>query len=222
MKKILIYSIVSLFALTALCASAYGANNVQTQAQNQGDNNAVMIQARQQIKAQTATELKQMIQEKKQAMAQELDEMKEERKSVRQNQNEVMLAVHSLLVSEELVGGIGPQVSEIAREFNNSIQATILAEEKINSKSKFVKFFMGGDDEAADEIEQEVNASRENIRNLNQLIRECECDEEVRNIIREQLENTEQEQNRLEKIAKNEKAKKGLFGWIKNIFRFGR
>ena len=141
---------------------------------------------------------------------------------VHQNQNEVMLAVHALLASEDLVGGIGPQVSEIAREFNNSVQATVLAEEKINSRNKFVKLFIGGDDEAADEIEQEVNKNRARIQNLNQLIRGCECDEEIRNIIQEQLENTEQEQDRLKDVAKNEKAKKGLLGWLKNIFRFGK
>jgi len=247
MKKVFIYSVVSLFVFTILCAGAYGASSdkgksalgvvgdeqsVQTQTrtqsqtqdptQNQGDDSVIMIQERQQIKAHTATELKQMIQERKQEMDDELFEMKEERKEVRQNQNEVMLTVHSLLASEDLVGGIGPRVSEIAREFNNSVQATLLAEDKINSRSNFVRLFIGGDNEAADEIAQEVNANRDRIRNLKQLMNECECDEEIRNTIREQIMNTEQEQNRLEELADGEKIKKGVFGWLKNIFRFGR
>ena len=207
MKKILIYSVVSLFAFTALCAGVYGAN---------------MVQERQQIQVQTSNELKQIIQEKRQEMKDELDEMKEGRKEVRQNQNEVMLAVHSFLALRDLAGGIGEQVSEIAREFNNSVQATILAEEKINSRNKFVKFFMGGDEDAADEIEQEVNINRDRIRNLNQLMKGCECDDEIRDIIQEQIRNVEQEQNRLDELAIGEKAKKGLFRWFKNIFRFGK
>lgn len=151
-----------------------------------------------------------------------MDETEEDIKGVYQNQNQVKLMVHSLLASEELVGGIGPQVSEVARGFNNSVQATILAEEKINSRSRLVKLFMGGDDEAADEIEQEVNANHARIMTLKQLMTQCECDEEVRNTIQEQIMNTEQEQIRLEELAAGEKAKKGLFGWMKNIFRFGR
>lgn len=207
MKKTFIYTIVSLFVFTVLCAGVYGAN---------------IVQERRQIKAKTSIELKQIIQERRQEMTQELDEMKKERKEVSQNQNQVMLTVHALLASEDLVGGIGPQVSEIAREFNNSVQATMLAEEKINSRNKFVKFFIGGDNEAAEEIEQEVNKNRSRIQNLKQLMEQCKCDEEVRNIVQEQIMNTEEEQNRLENLAKNEKAKKGLFGWFKNIFKFGR
>ncbi len=207
MKKIFIYTIISSFAFAVICSGVYGAN---------------MTQERKQIKAQTSNELKQMIQERKQEMNQELDEMEGEDKKVRQNLNQVMLTVHSLLASEELVGGIGPQVSEIARGFNNSIQATILAEEKINSGNRFVKLFMGGDKEAVSEIEQEVNVNRERIRNLNQLMGGCECDEEVRNTVREQIMNMELEQNRLDELAIGEKAKKGLFGWFKNIFKFGR
>lgn len=195
-------------------------SQIQDPTQNQGDDSAVMIQARQQIKATTATELKQIIQERKQEMTLELGEMKEERKEVRQNQNEVMLTVHALLASEELVGGIGPRVSEIAREFNNSVQATLLAEDKINSRSKFVKLFMGGDSESAEAIEQEVSNNRERIKNLNQLMEQCECDEEVRSTVQEQIRNVVQEQDRLEELTANEKAKKGLFGWFKNIFRF--
>lgn len=207
MKKILIYSVVSLFAFTVLCLGVYSANTNQE---------------RQQIKAQTATELKQIIQEKKQEMQEEVEEIRVEYKEIYQNQNQVKLTVHSLLASEELMGGIGPQVSEIAQGFNNSVQATLLAEDKINSKSRFVKLFTGGDSEAAEEITQEVNINRERIRTLNQLMEQCECDEEVRNMIQEQIMNTEQEQNRLEELADGEKEKKGLFGWFRNIFSFGR
>ena len=249
MKKILICSVISLFVFVMFYAGVCGANSddsnrqgvqsqnqiqaqvqtqtddnagVQTQAQNQEGGNTVMIQAEQQVRVRTSGELKEAIQERKQEMKQELDEMKEEQKEIFQNQNKVRETVHTLLASEDLVGGIGEQVSAVAREFNNSVQATILAEEKINSRSKFVKFFMGGDEDAADEIKQEVNINRDRIKNLNQLMKGCECGDEIRNIIQEQIRNVEQEQNRLDELVIGEKAKKGLFGWFKNIFRFGR
>ena len=77
-----------------------------------------------------------MIQQKQQAMNQELEGKKEKEQNVYQNQNQVRLAVHSLLAMENLVGGIGKNVSQIARQFNNSVQATIRAEEKIQTQTQ--------------------------------------------------------------------------------------
>jgi hypothetical protein len=113
-----------------------------------------------------------------------------------------------------LTGDIGRNVSQIAREFNNSVQATIRAEERIQTRNWLVRFFVGGDREAAEDIEQEVNRNRQRIQELKQLREECDCDEEVRNMLQEQIQNMEQEQNRLQQSAQNEKKDKGIFGWL--------
>lgn len=182
--------------------------------QNIGEEETLMTQQKEQLRARNTTELKQMIQEKKQEMNQEMQSLGEKQQKVYQNQNRVREAVHALLAMENLTGGIGRNVSQIAREFNNSVQATIRAEERIQTRNMFVRFFAGGDEEAAGEMEQEVNRNQAKIQQLKQLMQECDCDEEVKTMMQEQIQNIEQEQNRLQELAENEKKSKGLFGWL--------
>ena len=185
---------------------------VQQETQNQGEEQQIMVQ--QQTKTQQKQQVQAMIQDKQQEMNQELEAFGKKEQKVYRNQNQVRLAVHALLAMENLTGGIGSQVSAIAQDFNNRINKTIQAEEKIQKRSAFKRFFAGGDHEAAQGIEQEVNRNRERIQELKQLKEQCECDEEVKAMIQEQIQNMEQEQNRLQELAQKEKKSKGLFGWI--------
>ncbi len=173
-------------------------------------------------KARTMNEVKEMIQQKKQEMTQEMQELSNVQQKVYQNQNKVREAVHVLLSLEDLATGIGSKISQIAREFNNSVQATITAEEKIQERNAFVRFFMGGEKNAAEDIEQELNQNQQKIQELKQLKEECTCGEEIKTTIQEQVQNMEQEQERLQQLTDKEKSTNGLFGWIKNLFKWGR
>lgn len=155
-----------------------------------------------------------MIQQRQQEMNQEIQGMTSSKQKTYQNQNQVRLAVHALLAMENLTGGIGKNVSAIAREFNNSIQATLRAEERIQTRSGLVRLFVGGDEKAAEEIEQEVNRNRLRIQQLIQYMNNCDCGQQVKAMLQEQIQNMEQEQNRLEQLAQKEKSSKGLLGWI--------
>jgi hypothetical protein len=187
---------------------------VEQQTQNAGENTTIRIQQREEVRARNVSELHEMVEQRKQEMNQEIQALPEYQQLVYQNQNRVRLAVHSLLAMEELVGGIGPQVSQIAEGFNMSVQATIRAEEQIQSRSRFVRFFAGGDEEATQDIEHHVVQNQERIRQLQQLSGECDCDEEVRALLQEQVQTMEQEQARLQQLAQDERTDKGLFGWL--------
>lgn len=175
----------------------------------------IMVQERMQVKAQSETELKAMVQQKQQEMNNELKGLNKDEEKVYKNQNQVRMAVHTFLAMEDLVGGIGPQVREIAREFNNSVQATIKAEENIEKRGAFKRFFAGGDEESAEELEQESKKNMEKLQEMKQLKDECDdCTEEVKAMMQEQIQNMEQEQVRLQELAEKEKKSKGLFGWM--------
>ncbi|MBU0530185.1 MAG: hypothetical protein KKC05_00790, partial [Nanoarchaeota archaeon] len=184
--------------------------------QNQGEDQNLIIQERQQIRAQTTEELKQMIQQRQQEMSQEVQQLQigVTQKNTYQNQNRVKLAVHAMLAMENLTGGIGQNISKIAKEFNNSVNKTIKSEEKIQNRDMFTKFFFGGDEVAAGEIENEVIQNQERIQELKKLRETCTCDEEVKNILQEQIQSLEQEQTRLNQLSNGEKSNKGLFGWL--------
>lgn len=197
----------------------------EQETQNQGEEKALMVQEETQLRARNTNELRQMTQEKESEANQEAESLEEPQKKVYQNQNKVRTAVHSLLAMEGLVGGIGPEVSQIAQEFNNSVQATIRAEEKIQTRNRMVRFFIGGDKASAELIGQEINQNRQRIEQLRQLENECECEEDIKAIFQEQIQNIEQEQNRLQLMAQAEKEYQWLFGrlfgklfgWLRNI-----
>jgi hypothetical protein len=139
--------------------------------------------------------------------------LNETQQKVYQNQNQVRLAVHALLSMENMTGGIGKNVSAIAREFNNSVMSTIRAEEKIQTRSGFARFFAGGDETTATELESEVEQNELRIQQLTQLRNECQCDQEVKDLMQEQIQLMQQEQTRLRELAQQEKKSKGLFDW---------
>jgi len=165
-------------------------------------------------KAGNVSELEEIENEKEKELEQETKGLKEKQQNVHKNQNRVRVAVHSLLAMEDLVGGIGPEVSKIANEFNNSVEKTIGAEEKIQNKNRLIKFLLGGDKESAELIVQEVNLNKEKIQQLKNLMKECDCDEEIKGMLKEQIINIEAEQYRLETFAETEKGYGGLFGWF--------
>lgn len=194
-------------------ANKTGEINGQVEENGQETGEPLIKQANQ-LRVETASELREMVQERNQEMINEINASRGVLKNVYQNQNRVRLAVHTLLAAENLTGGIGRNISQIAREFNNSVQATIRAEERIETRNMLLRFFLGGDEGAAQEMEQEVNQNRVRIQQLKQLMEECDCDDEVKAMLQEQIQNMEQEQNRLQELAQNEKQSKGIFGWL--------
>ncbi len=199
----------------------------QNQVSNQGENHNITEQEREEAgnsqgeqnrtRAHNITELKQQIQERKQEMKEELESMPKKEQKVYKNQNLVREAVHNLLDMRDLLdlkGGIGQNVSEIAREFNNSVQSTIKTEEKIQKRSMIVRILLGGDEDSADEISQEVIRNTERIQELKRLKEQVREDEELKGILQEQIQQIEQEQNRLQELTQKEKQSKGLFGWL--------
>jgi len=113
-----------------------------------------------------------------------------------------------------LDGGIGQNVSAIAREYNNSVMTRIRAEEQIYQNAGLGRFFFGGDTEAAGTILADLNTSREQVREMRSLVENCTCDNETRALLMEQIMVMEQEQERLMTLAEGEISDKGLFGWI--------
>lgn len=210
--SILIILSVILFSGSVL-AQGQG-QQIQQGTQNQGEEGQLTVTLQQQTANQKLEQVKQRIQEKKQIIEEEAEAMEGNEKKVSQNQNQVRVAVQSLLEMEDLTGGIGPQVSEIAREFNNSLQSVNRAELRIANRNAFVRFFMGGDQEAGKELKGEIEANRERIQELYRLRDECDCKEEVRNMFQEQIAQMEEEQNRLDELVQKENQSRGLFGWL--------
>lgn len=166
------------------------------------------------VPAGSANQLRAMIQNRETELNQEVSSSTKawEQNAIR-NSNQVRLAVHALLSAEDVIGGIGPQVSEIAQQINNSVQATVNAEANIRTRGLLVNLFFGGDKNNASKIEAEVLQNQERIRQLNQIIATSSISSEVRNILQNQIQIMEQEQTRLNDLANQEKNRWGVFSW---------
>jgi len=218
MKKAILAIVLALAMMSPVALASQGDGQQQGNDQpvlisQQTSSNTQAVEAPK-VMAQSTVELQSMVQEREMVMEQEMANATDSEKKVLQNQNQVRSAVHALLAMEDLVGGIGPQVSEIARGFNNSVQATINAEEKMQNRNAVESFFFGGDEVAAQEMEQEVVQNMARIQELNTLMADCNCTQEVRAVMQEQVQAMETEQNRLQDVAEEQKANKGLIGWL--------
>ena len=221
MKKLLTIVLVLLFSSFVLAQGQQGEGQGNGQGtpqlisvNNGADDSGKGMQQQETQSKRNLTQVRAMVQARQQEMNQEMGKMGQGQQNMYQNQNQVRLAVHALLAMEDVVGGIGKNVSAIAKEFNNSVQATIRAEERIQTRNRIARFFAGGDNKAGEEIEQEVNQNQQRIQELKQLREQCECGEEVKSMFQEQIQSMEQEQNRLQELAQAEKKSKGLFGWL--------
>ncbi|MGB9748884.1 MAG: hypothetical protein ACP5OZ_01955 [Candidatus Woesearchaeota archaeon] len=145
----------------------------------------------------------------------EIEGLNEQERIRVENNNKVRLAVHAFLAMENLTGGIGKNVSEIARNFNNSIQSTLRHEEKLKNRNKVLRFLFGSDLKTVKQIENETLRLQEMISKINESINNCtECTEEVKEMLQEQLMLMQQEQQRLQQSVQKEKKITGIFGWI--------
>jgi len=210
MKKLLIAALVlALLAAPALAKADIGAG----QGGNESDQTELGEEPKQE-QATNLTNLRKIISQREQELNTTLKEVRESVRTVHENQNKVVVAVHALLSMENLTGGIGKNVSAIARDFNNSVHSTLNAEERIAERNAVITFLFGGDETAAAEL---LNQSAENnlrIRELEQLRDECNCSDEVKAEYDSQIQALQQEQDRLRTLAQDQLQIKGIFGWL--------
>ena len=158
-------------------------------------------------------DLKQKIENRKQELEDEEASTTPKFKEAVKNANEVRLAVHALLASKELIGGIGQQVSEIAKDMNDSVATTTNAEAKMQSRGFFTRLFFGGDSATADVLSQAVAQNQQRIDDLDKLLAETGVSAGVRAVLNAQVRAIQEAQTRLQDLAEKEQKMWGLFSW---------
>jgi hypothetical protein len=160
------------------------------------------------------SEIKEHLHQEQETMNATLQNETPVRRGWLKNVNEVRLAVHTLLAMENITGGIGPYVSAIARDFNNSVEPIERLEERIQTRDTMSRLLFGGDAGAAAEIANLTVQNRVRIQEMQHLMANATLDTETIAIIKEQLSVMEREQTRLQELALKEQQDNGIFGWI--------
>ncbi|NMB78646.1 MAG: hypothetical protein GYA23_06075 [Methanomicrobiales archaeon] len=130
------------------------------------------------------------------------------------NANDVRLAVHTLLAMENVTGGVGPQVSAIARDFNNSAQHTWELEVQMQNRDIISRLLFGGDQVSAAELATVTAQNQNRIRQIEQLMNTQDLNPETKAILEEQIQIMQQENTRLGQVASAEQQDRGLLGRI--------
>lgn len=163
--------------------------------------------------ARSFDELKQTIEKRKQRFEREAASTTPKDRDIAENANPVRLAVHTLLASKELLGGIGGQVSEIAKQMNDSAATTTNAEVKIQSRSFLARLFFGGDSSAAEVISREIAKNQQRIDDLDKLLAEAAVPADIQATLSAQITALKEAQARLHALAQKEQKMWGLFSW---------
>lgn len=163
--------------------------------------------------ATSSDDLNQKIESRRQRFTAEEASTTPQLRTIKKNENEVRLAVHALLASKDLVGGIGQQVSDIAKEVDHSVASTTNAEAKIHSRGFFSKLLFGGDTASAEVIAQEAAKNQTRIDSLTTLLADATITPEVKATLDAQIAALKAAQTRLQALADKEKSAWGLFSW---------
>ncbi len=130
------------------------------------------------------------------------------------NPNTVRDAVHALLAMENRTGGIGPQVSALAREFNNSANASDKYEARIRNRDAVTLFFFGGDRQAATELSNLTLQNQVHISEIENLMNTTTLDTETRAEMDQQIQILRQQMEERQQLITQVQKNRGIFGWI--------
>jgi len=158
-------------------------------------------------------DLRQSIEQRKHELDDEEASTTPRNRDIVKNANPVRLAVHSLLASKDLLGGIGQQVSEIAQHMNDSVATTTEVEAKIKSRGFLARLLFGGDSAAANVISQEVAQNQQRIGDLTGLLDQADVPTDIQATLTAQVTALQEAQARLQVLAEKEKKMWGLFSW---------
>lgn len=163
--------------------------------------------------ARSLLQLQQMMQERAAALSQEVASSTPSDRAIIKNANRVRLAVHALLASKDLLGGIGPQVSAVAQQINESVATTTNAEAEIQSRGFFSKLLWGGDKHASAALDQVTQLNQNRIQELTELLSQASSTPEVQASLEAQVQAIQQEQVRLRSVAEGQAKLWGLLSW---------
>ena len=104
-------------------------------------------------------------------------------------------------------------------EFENKNQERIEKINKIENQSKVKTFFIGSDDRTIDELRNEKIQIEAQIIKLNKILSETTSDDN-KSLIQEKISLFENKKSEIERVISENETRTGIFGWVKNIFKF--
>jgi len=135
-----------------------------------------------------------------------------------QHRSKVANFVQDLLnIADREPGGIGEQVRVIAQEQNQSAENTLQAMEKVQTRNRAIAFLIGPDYRNLGALRSEMVHTRNRLEQLNRLMENVQ-NEGDQTELQNQIQEMEQEQERIESFIREQEGQFSLFGWLVKLF----
>jgi len=204
MRKTLI-----LFILIFLPLNVFAGNLDKTQTRSRGFR----------VTPRNVEELRTAIESRKENLKRKREGMDESKLPIYTNQDKLRGGVQNLMIMENMLGGIGLEVSDLSMSLNDLSEDSLKYEEEFTKRGKFKKFFFGQKNETKEKFSENIKERADDISKLKQLYDKCSCDKEVKDIFGEQMSEIENEQQRIETYYQGEVKRRGILTWLINIFK---
>lgn len=129
------------------------------------------------------------------------------------NQNRVEVGVMAFIAAQNMIGQEGQKIAGLAQEIHATHKVMAQEEEQIQSRGFMRRLFFGGDSDRADLIQEQLQQNTQRMQQIRDYLTDCDCDEQVRTILQEQIKNMGEEHVRLQLVAEDEASAWGLFSW---------
>lgn len=174
-----------------------GSNQVQNQNQIQNQGEGSQIQTQEQESAQAGS--------------------KDGLQTAEQRRSKVANAVQEMLKFAEKNKGMGQQIRTIAQTQAQNQEQLEASLQKVQSRNKFVKFFIGQNYSEISNAEKVLDQNREQIQQLNQIMNQLSntADQQT---LKEQIQTLEQANIEIEKSLNASQKGFSLLGWLFRYF----
>ncbi|PIS07767.1 hypothetical protein COT78_01770 [Candidatus Berkelbacteria bacterium CG10_big_fil_rev_8_21_14_0_10_43_13] len=181
---------------------------VQTQTQNADESTQIQTQTETKTEAQIEAQIEKDVTSTKQ-------QYKSSDDTTKGRAGEVAKAVENILevANQASDSTIGDQIRTIAKEQNKSEDGANKAMDKLQSRNKVSRFFIGPDFKQVKAVEQIMEQNRQRVRELQQIMTQLENTDDA-SAIQNQINILEiQNLNLANQLDKNERGF-SLFGWL--------
>lgn len=178
-------------------------NQGQGQTENQGEDQQQQSIAQEQESSQSGQD--------------ETDESKGRSETARQHMSTVAQAVEELLTTQGAKGGIGQQISEVARQQQQAQQDIGGQLDKLEARRGWMKTLFGPDYKAIKNLEQQMEQNQLRIRQLEQLQAKV-TNEAEQTQIQEVIQALIEQNTALQEQVQAEEQAGSLLGWLFKLF----
>jgi|GEM_PF-5568713 len=178
-------------------------------------------QVRTRTMLQTQEELPEYVKQTQERVRAEHQQSDKAAGEIRRVRERAEIAERVLMSSAELLGDEtqAAKMTALTDQLMERGDQAISAEVRTRERSALLRLLVGGDDDAADTLDELAQENKATAQEMEQLVASCgTCDEATRETLREQIQAVRDEQDRIEQVAIEERERKGLlgalFGWI--------